>query len=363
MPLSKPSFLHCTAPRQSQVTFLVSLLLCRAAYTYTGTYTSSELPKAMLDLLFDMAFAPAPRRTKRTHALKVKDLLRRMKINLFSTDHTTREIKDILKDNWSHRHINAYILTLFTSRDFVKAFRDSGAYSKSYPWVSQKLARTWDYLDGPIHTSFATAFNPQRRQYWTYKKMTDATARTTILKNVARVVPPLKTKNAQQIRRSKRDMCKDLRQLHGLGPFLAKNMWQFLTVDSSKYSLPPDNNSWGEVGKGGRTGANILNSWPFQFSTTSSSQAAADFWALTVSEIRDELLACPELQPDAKDTDTMVKAKQMLVAELQTIEGTQFVLCEWSKVVHYVLHGNADYERYFSWDTAQEQTSSDEDTD
>ena len=73
-----------------------------------------------------------------------------------------------------------------------------------------------------------------------------------------------------------------------------------------------------------------------------------------VGKLRCQMLRHPLLADDPEDTVETRQAKRQLKAELSSIESTQFLLCEWSKIVTYLLTGSKIYERKY-WSLAELQ--------
>ena len=66
------------------------------------------------------------------------------------------------------------------------------------------------------------------------------------------------------------------------------------------------------------------------------------------------MLRHPLLADSPEDTEEIRQAKLQMKAELSSIEATQFLLCEWSKIINYLITGSKIYERNY-WSLAELQ--------
>ena len=96
----------------------------------------------------------------------------------------------------------------------------------------------------------------------------------------SRTAGPLNLKQKTGAWQDKLTLCEELRSLRGLGPFQAKNCWQFLRLGDAVGAYPDKHNSkYGEVGPGGRKGVNLLRGWPPRLSCSSTDRNAALFYS------------------------------------------------------------------------------------
>ena len=77
----------------------------------------------------------------------------------------------------------------------------------------------------------------------------------------------------------------------------------------------------------------------------SSSWDSATTFAHEVEGLRRKMLCVPELRDQRGDSQHLAAAKAEVRGELSRIEGTQFFLCELSKVVMFALTGHSLYLR------------------
>ena len=101
----------------------------------------------------------------------------------------------------------------------------------------------------------------------------------------------------------------------------------------------------GEVGPGGRTGINIMMGFPPELLKSCMRESTGAFYSDLATNLRKKLLRHPLLRPLSSDNDAMRAAKQMIRDALSTIEGFQFLACEWSKIINYITTGNQIYTR------------------
>ena len=164
----------------------------------------------------------------------------------------------------THATKNAYILARCTSRDFVQAFLASRAFIEKFS-IKDKLTATVERLHGDYWRAFTSSFNPQRRSRRKLYKMRSKpiASKRYFLKGCSRKILPLSLKTKKQACRSKQAICLEVRGYRGIGPFLAKNLWQFFRLGEFHGIYPAKQDlAFGEVGPGGRRGVNLMNGWP-----------------------------------------------------------------------------------------------------
>lgn len=245
-----------------------------------------------------------------------------------------------------HRTLNAYLMTVCSSFEFLAAFHSSGAHLKQRT-LRTKLGVVAAMLGRkPFYRFFSRSFNPQRRQRATFLllRRKGSNRDTSKFYKILRPPPTLKLKSKNREWRSKKDLCREIRQFSGIGPFLAKNFWQNFTLGGVVYPRA-ENAFWGEVGPGGRAGINIIMGFPPDLLKNCARESSTAFYSELATTLRKKLLRHPLLEDLPADTDAMREAKQIIREGLTTIEGFQFLCCEWSKVVNYCTSGNQVYER------------------
>ena len=143
-----------------------------------------------------------------------------------------------------------------------------------------------------------------------------------------------------------------LRKLYGIGTFLAKNFWQFYRLGNIKYSSRRDL-EFGLVGPGGRGGLNWIFGHPPDLMKSCSADASAFFYSDLANNLRKKMSRMALLKVDPGDNNVVTRAKMIILHELRTIEGAQFLACEWSKIINYCLHGNICYGRLY-WSSLED---------
>ena len=340
-------YTRCVQDANEVIHMFLVLFICRVCYVITGTYDSKEIPSSMLSSVYRLEYEHAPETTALRTTLTVRDMLTRMKLNWFPTDWCTLQIEAMMRAAPSHRSTNAYILGLFTSRAFVRAFHSSRAY-RLRRTLRGKLKMVRELVPN-ISDWFTMSFNPQRRYRRQFAKYTPKKAWVELNKLVTGRPPKLKVRHSDGTRKTKRDLCQEVRRLKSIGPFLGKNILQWLALSVGQ-KLVPDMHEFTESGPGARAAINTLSGWPRLFSTSSASWASAEFYNVELQKIRKRLLKHPALKPSDMDSATVATAKQMILKQLRTAEGTQFLLCEMAKTHNYELLRSTIYSRGY-WES------------
>ena len=243
------------------------------------------------------------------------------------------------------RTLNAYLMTVCSSFEFLQAFHSSCAHlAKST--LRAKLKHVLAMLGRkPYFKLFSRSFNPQRRQRATFMKLRRHGSNRDSARFHKLFCPPptLKLKKDRQWR-TKKVLCKHIRGFRGIGPFLAKNFWLNFTLGGVRYPRAEDT-FWGEVGPGGRSGINIMMGFPPELLKNCMKESTGAFYSDLATNLRKKLLRHPLLRNLPSDSDAMRAAKDMIRDALSTIEGFQFLACEWSKIVNYTTTGNPIYTR------------------
>ena len=143
-----------------QISNLLTIMLCRCMFTVLGSYDDPRMPNKWAHETIVVALEGVAAFS----AVKVLDLCKVMKINVFSTDATTTAISRCMQGvSKFHQASNAYILARCSSRTFARAFFESRAYSDKKT-IKSKVLRTLFCLKNRAWSCFTTSFNPQRRQ-------------------------------------------------------------------------------------------------------------------------------------------------------------------------------------------------------
>lgn len=267
--------------------------------------------------------------------------------------------------NLRRRTINAYLVTVCSSYEFLKTFYESGAHL-SKKTLHSKVKHVASLLGRkPFYKFFTRSFNPQRRQravFLKHRRKSSCRDAGLFFRFFRRAPPVLKLK-ANRKWQPKQTLCKQIREYRNVGPFLAKNFWQNYTIGGVQYPRAL-NAAFGEVGPGGRAGINILLGFPPDLMKACGRDSSAAFYADQATRLRKKLLRHPLLQADPSDNDELRQAKQLIIDSLSTIEGLQFLTCEWSKIVNYCATGNCTYERgYWNWwDSADDAEAAEHDS-
>ena len=343
-------FASMTMSTAEQISCLLTTMMVRCLFEEFGSYSDARMPSELADAAFVFSIGKTASSTA-----TCRQICEGMKINVFSSDATTCLIRKCIKGcSMHHATLNAYILARCTSRAFAEEFYAGGAY-KSKKTVRGKLAHTVNGLGKKYWRCFTTSFNPQRRerrQFFKLRRRPRLSKREFFRTLSLKAMPRLKLKQGKAWR-SKVDICKEIRSYPGMGPLSAKNMWQFFSL--SGYRLPRKLDAqFGEVGEGGRKGCNLMLHNPLQFATKSTDELSSQFFSKTTQELQHRMLKHALLRDRPGDEQFLRNARQKIKIELSTIEGTQFLLCEWSKLCNWMLTGNCTYCRGY-WRLAEEQ--------
>ena len=232
---------HCTTPQTTLLSFIVALCICRAARKAT------RRPRALssMPLLLNLVNSPDKIAVRTTNVhWTVQKVLDAMKINWFPTDYCTDIIRGLMGEFPAEAFANAYVLSVCTSREFARAFKDAGAGGISD--IFNKLDATWAHMQRAgikLHRSFTKSFRPQCiwRNQWANTKhnMVAKKIKATL---VSRSVKPLITRKKDHTFKTKKAICKELRDFRSMGPALAKNWRQFysLTPKHLRPAVPDD---------------------------------------------------------------------------------------------------------------------------
>ena len=154
-----------------------------------------------------------------------------MKINLFPHDKATKLIREIVCKTGSplRRTINTYLISRCTSHEFLEAFLTTGA------WKAKSLKKKLEMVIAHFRPEnsfrcFTRSFQPQRGIRNTLLKLRRQgkhIAMKKMFRSLFRAPSPLLLKDGSHRFRSKVDICKDIRCMHGLGVFGSKNFWQY----------------------------------------------------------------------------------------------------------------------------------------
>lgn len=342
-----PLFPKLSIPRETQLEFTLSVMLARVGFSLTGSYDHPELKK-WLDTSAEIGCDDANR------TVTVRTIVEALKINFHSLDKTTLLQRKSLDGTFRNKLINSYILTRCSSRAFGKAFFNSGASKGGR--LKSKLRTTLTGLGGSSHRCFTMSYNPQRRtRYEHKKKLKKHPGRgLKLLFHELRYDSKLyeiKLKDCARNWISKFNICKSLKKLRGFGPFLAKNMWQ-LIQSWSRYPNVLDL-EFCESGPGARCGANWMVANPPLLMLNATNDHAAFYYSELISDLRKECLSSILLANPPRGS-IQQKCVDLIKTELSTLEGCQFILCEWSKIVCWARTGSVVYTRLY-WRNLEDQ--------
>lgn len=336
-----------------QLSQLVTVMLTRALYEETGSYDSSLMPELWLNAELNLD-AIGPGGKWAGEPMTVRDLVTQMKVNLFTADRTSQLISQCLNVNTlTGRLRNAYILTRCSSRLFVESFLASGAYTRKT--IRQKLDCVLDYMGTPCFRCMTMSYNPQRRERYALRKhyrLQPQRDRLRFMKMFQTskgkglrsfmYVPKLKLKTCRQWR-PKAQIAKGIRAFRGIGSFMAKNLWHIL---QPVLGYPRQLNlTYTDVGPGARVGVNLCMGWPPALLKTCGSEVVGLFYSDAVGQLRKRALKHKLLRFCDNDPTHIAAAKDRCRLELSTLEGMQFFLCEWSKIVRYYWYRGVVYTR------------------
>lgn len=319
---------------------MITIMLLRAIYESTKDYDSNTIPPDWCNTI--VAYGFVGREVWQTTALEI---VKNMKVNFFPADFCTKLAATIMSDTPQLRQqvLNAYLISVCTSRAFLAAFLETQAY-KTKRTIESKLAVVLNHLgQGKFYKCFTRSYNPQRRIRNTLLKLKNkGNAAKKFFNKIFARPPALKLKDGKQWR-SKLNICLSIRQFRGLGMFGAKNFWQFFRLGRHSFPTALDR-SFGEVGPGARKGLNLLFHFPQDLMKSSSDAPCALFYSAHCEKIRQKCLRHPLLTCHPDDHPHVKQAKIAVRNEFSSIEGTQFVICEHSKIVRWCTCGSCIYE-------------------
>ena len=342
-----------SASEDEQVASMITIMLLRAIFEITKDYCHPAVPAEWSGRVVEYAF-----RGSAARPLTALDICQRMKLNFFPFDHCTNIARRIMLESSKElksRTINAYLIAVCTSRDFLKAFYESGAHVHKRTMKSKLNSIIQTIGADNLFKCFTRSFNPQRRIRNQLLKLRKA--KTHLVKSYFRSLfkcpQPLSLKSGKQAWRPKVDICRTIRGYRGLGIFGAKNFWQFFSLAKTRYPALHDT-AFGEVGPGARRGINLLLHLPLDLMVSCTKDASAFFYSDHCSKLGKKCAAHILLRPDSADSPEVAFAKCAVSNEFKTIEGTQFVTCEHSKIVRWCIHGTVIYE-YGYWTAYENQ--------
>ena len=277
------AFPRLTCNTAQQIEYLILIMLVRALHARVGSYGDPRIPKEWSSAAVVVGWMG----TAESAAMQVIDICRVLKLNVFALDATTRLIeKSLIGVSKMHQQMNAYLLSRCSSRTFARAFHDSGAYC-SRNTIFRKLGRTLSFLRHRHWVAFTCSFSSQallRRKHFKLRRH-PRKAKRMFFKEFPARLDTLNLKDSSGKWRSKFDVCKEIRSWRGMGPFTAKNFWQYLSLGRWMQGYPSRYNlEFGEVGPGGRTGVNYMLGYPAMFCKMHSDDPAALFYADAVDE-------------------------------------------------------------------------------
>ena len=94
----------------------------------------------------------------------------------------------------------------------------------------------------------------------------------------------------------------------------------------------------------------------------SASIDAADFFVQELRKLQKRMRLCKVLTPSQRDSPQLKRAKMAVQSQIATLEGVQFLLCEWSKVVKYDLSRSVTYGRGY-WRRMEEAGAEGDETE
>ena len=248
----------------------------------------------------------------------------------------------MLQGSPSHFFTNLYLVSVCTSRSFLQALYDSNAYATATT-VKDKMIAVWKRI--PVHKCFSNSFNPQRIVRRQVLATPPKKRKALILGKLAKQPLRPRLRNPKHKFVNKLHLTKQIRKMKMLGPFQAKNYYQFWRAALDRDPVP-QGNSFCETGPGCRAAVNYLHGYPVMLLKYKSSLSAAMFYNDRIAELRQKLLANDLLKDAPTDNEVVKQAKNKLRKLLDTVEGVQFAMCELGKMFTFLLTGNDIYVRH-----------------
>ena len=138
---------------------------------------------------------------------------------------------------------------------------------------------------------------------------------------------------------------KELKSRRGIGPFVAKNYWSILNC--FRRSQLPDDLTYAECGPGAREFLLLLNGYPRNLLDRSTGQNVSDFFNNLLLEFRNHWRRLLLRRIRRTSDRRLVHWLKTVQAEtLATLESLQFMCCECSKILHYLVSRNSTYSRH-----------------
>ena len=205
--------------------------------------------------------------------------------------------------------------------------------------------------DTPNHELFSGSFNPNKIARRQVRKMCKrsrngprvmATKLTKMFGDFRSSVPEIKFyENGKS--RTRRAVFAEIGR--AIGPFRSKNLFQLLKLgfpDAKCFLARRRDEPYTECGPGARTALNYLSAFHPQFARTLSGQPAADTYnAILLRFMKSWRQLARQLLPDLAEA---FKSHCEFFLQMDETD-FQFILCELSKIIQYLLHGSSHYLR------------------
>ena len=138
---------------------------------------------------------------------------------------------------------------------------------------------------------------------------------------------------------------KELKSHRGVGPFVAKSYWSILNC--FRRSRLPDDLTYAECGPGAREFLLLVSGYPRDLLVTSTTQQDADFFNVLLLHFRNNWRRLLKRRIRKTADRRLVHWLKTVQAEtLASLESLQFMCCECSKVLRYLVTRDPMYLRH-----------------
>ena len=145
--------------------------------------------------------------------------------------------------------------------------------------------------------------------------------------------------------RQKRSVMKELKSRRGFGPFVAKNYWSILHC--FRRSTLPDDLTYAECGPGAREFLLLVSGYPRDLLVRSTTQKDADFFNVLLLHFRNNWRRLLKRRIRKTADRRLVHWLKTVQAEtLASLESLQFMCCECSKILRYLVTRDPMYLRH-----------------
>ena len=328
------SFPRIVTPQANQIDMLIRILLARSILDL-----AEDIPESLSTSSCDLLFSGIPQPTGGLHLSAVLDAMGG-RLQSWPTSPLVVLAKQCLEvapnpDVWA---VNLYLIIFLGTATFAQALLSSGATLLSALGPRAKL----DHFLRGFSQHPAQLVSDSTRAGRVLAQTLAGLGPTQAKRVLLQRVPSRLTRPAIKIGRQwapKKDIIQHILRFQGFGPFLASAYWQLYRLRYPTYPSAVDG-SFGLLGPGARSGLNWLLKYPPLFAKEAKDKHSADFFADQISRLQPLFSRHKLLRHLASDSDALKEAKTALRLHLETIEGSGYACCEYSKVINTILSGS-----------------------